>query len=118
MPPSVSFLIIIKCHSLFFIINLQAWPATILKKRPWHRCLAVNFAKFLRTPFNIEQLWWLLLKIKMFTLALFIFEKSKVNKNKSSFDALFKNKQNLFVEFSKFFYSFVSWHLLMLVSFE
>ena len=77
----------------------------------------MNFAKFLRTPFIIEQFWWLLLKIKMFTLALFIFEKSKVNKNKSSFDALFKNKQNLFVEFSNFFY-FVSWHLLMLVSFE
>ena len=29
----------------------------------WHRCLPVNFAKFLRTPFFTEQLWWLLLKI-------------------------------------------------------
>ena len=26
-------------------------PATLLKKRLWHRCFAVNFAKFLRTPF-------------------------------------------------------------------
>ena len=26
-------------------------PATLLKKRLWHRCLAVNFAKFLTTPF-------------------------------------------------------------------
>ena len=25
-------------------------PATLLKKRPWHRCFPVNFAKFLRTP--------------------------------------------------------------------
>ena len=24
--------------------------ATLLKKRPWHRCFPVNFAKFLRTP--------------------------------------------------------------------
>ena len=26
-------------------------PATLLKKRLWHRCFAVNFAKFLTTPF-------------------------------------------------------------------
>ena len=26
-------------------------PATLLKKRPWHRCFPLNFAKFLRTPF-------------------------------------------------------------------
>ena len=26
-----------------------------------HSCLPLNFAKFLRTPFFIEHLWWLLL---------------------------------------------------------
>ena len=26
-------------------------PATLLKKRLWHSCFPVNFAKFLRTPF-------------------------------------------------------------------
>ena len=26
-------------------------PATLLKKRLWHRFFLVNFAKFLRTPF-------------------------------------------------------------------
>ena len=26
-------------------------PATLLKKRLWHRCFPVNFSKFLRTPF-------------------------------------------------------------------
>ena len=26
-------------------------PATLLKKRPWHRCFPVNFAKFSSTPF-------------------------------------------------------------------
>ena len=29
------------------------------KKRLWHSCFAVNFAKFLRTPFFIEQLFYL-----------------------------------------------------------
>ena len=28
----------------------KAWPATLLKKRLWHRCFPVNFVKFLRTP--------------------------------------------------------------------
>ena len=31
---------------------MQAPPATLLKKRLWHRCFPVNFAKFLRTPFS------------------------------------------------------------------
>ena len=35
----------------------------ISKKRLWHRCLPVNFVKFLRTPFYKEHLWWLLLKL-------------------------------------------------------
>ena len=38
-------------------------PATLLKKRLWHRCFPVKFAKFLRTPFFTEHLWWLLLII-------------------------------------------------------
>ena len=38
-------------------IKIQAWPATLLKKRLWHRCFPVNFEKFLRTPFLIEHLW-------------------------------------------------------------
>ena len=36
-------------------------PATLLKKRLWHRCFPVNFVKFLRTPFFTEHLGWLLL---------------------------------------------------------
>ena len=31
--------------------------ATLLKKRLWHSCFPVNFAKFLRTPSFIEHLW-------------------------------------------------------------
>ena len=36
--------------------------ATLLKKRLWHRCFPVNFAKFLRKSFLTEHLWWLILK--------------------------------------------------------
>ena len=36
-------------------------PATLSKKRLWHRCFPVNFVKFLRIPFYIEHLLWLLL---------------------------------------------------------
>ena len=35
----------------------------LIKKRLWHRCFPVNFVKFLRTPFFIEQFWWLFLII-------------------------------------------------------
>ena len=36
-------------------------PATLLKKRLWHRCFPRNFARFLRTPSPTEHLRWLLL---------------------------------------------------------
>ena len=38
---------------LEFLFNKVAAlrPATLLKRRLWHRCFPVNFAKFLRTPF-------------------------------------------------------------------
>ena len=32
-------------------------PATLLKRRLWHRYFSVNFPKFLRTPFFTEHLW-------------------------------------------------------------
>ena len=49
------------CARVSFLIKLQAPPATLLKKRLWHWCFPVNFAKFLRTPFFTEHLRWLLL---------------------------------------------------------
>ena len=44
-------------------VELAPWWNTYihLKKRLWHRCFPVNFAKFLRTHFLTEHLWWLLL---------------------------------------------------------
>ena len=31
-------------------------PATLLRKRLWHRCFPVNFTKFIRTPVLTEDL--------------------------------------------------------------
>ena len=37
------------------------FTCNFIKKRPWHRCIPVNFAKFLRTSFFIEHLRWIFL---------------------------------------------------------
>ena len=49
------------CQSLIFNKVAGPRPATLLKKRLWHRCFHVNFVKFLRTPFLTEHPRWLLL---------------------------------------------------------
>ena len=51
------------CQSLLFNKVAVLRPATLLKKRLWHRCFLVNFVKFSRTPFFVEHVWWLLLDI-------------------------------------------------------
>ena len=51
------------CQSLFFNKVAELRPATLLEKRFWHRCFPVNFVRFLRTAFFIEQLSWLLLEV-------------------------------------------------------
>ena len=51
------------CARVSFLIKMQVKPATLLKKILWLRCFPVDFAKFLRTPFFIEHLRWLLLNI-------------------------------------------------------
>ena len=49
------------CQSLIFNKVAGIRPATLLKKRPWHRFYPVNFAKFLRTPYFTKYFRWLLL---------------------------------------------------------
>ena len=48
---------------MFFVVQvvLTLTLQPTFKKRLWQSCFPVNFAKFLRTPFFIEHLWWLLL---------------------------------------------------------
>ena len=50
------------CQSLFFKKVAGFRPATLLKKRLWHRCFPENFANFLRTPFLQSTSGRLLLK--------------------------------------------------------
>ena len=54
------------CQSLFFNKVAGLRPPTLFKKRLWHRCFPMNYAKFLKTPFIIEHLWWLLLESTSF----------------------------------------------------
>ena len=49
------------CEILFFKENCGPQYAILLKKRLCHGCFPVNFAKFFRRLFFIEQLRWLLL---------------------------------------------------------
>ena len=60
------------CQSLFFNKVSDRRPATLLKKRLWHRCFPVNFAKFLRIPFLTGHLWWLLLFKELFLIIISI----------------------------------------------
>ena len=42
-------------RSLFFNKVVGLRPATLFKKRLWHKCFPMSFAKFLRTPFVTED---------------------------------------------------------------
>ena len=65
------------CQSLFFNKVADLRPATLLKKRLWHRRFPVNFAKFLRTPFlqntsgRLQSDWRSTLLFRSFTKANF-----------------------------------------------
>ena len=50
-----------RCSVKKVFLKIELRPTTLLRKRLWHRCFLMNFAKFLRTPLLIEHLWWLLL---------------------------------------------------------
>ena len=60
------------CQSLFFgkVIGLR--PATLLKKRLWHRRFPVNFAKLLRTPF-LQNTSGRLLLFKFYSAKVYLF---------------------------------------------
>ena len=51
-------------QSLFFNKVDSLRPATLLKKRPWHRCFPVNFANFLRKAIVKVYLRGLLLEVQ------------------------------------------------------
>ena len=105
------------CQSLFFNKVAGLSPATLLKKRFWHRWFPVKFAKFLITPFFTEHLWWLLLEevnslknqktllhLRFPTLRMYISDL----KNLIGYDIHF----NSIVYAHKLLYNFISWFLL------
>ena len=49
-------------QNLFFNKVSGLRPVTLLKKRLWHNCFTVKFAKFLRAPFLQNTSGWLLLE--------------------------------------------------------
>ena len=56
-------------QSFFFNKVTSPRLATLFKKRIWHRCFPVNFAKFLRTPSFMERLsggcFWNFYKVRL-----------------------------------------------------
>ena len=49
------------CARVFFLIKLTvSGPQIKFKKRLGQGCFSVIFAKFLKVPFFLEELWWLL----------------------------------------------------------
>ena len=63
-------------------------PATLLKKKLWHRCFPVNLTKFLRTPFLTEHLCSLKLDIG------FLFRITK-----KTYDLLWSMVKKMFIYF-------------------
>ena len=50
------------CQGLFFNKVAGLRPAILFKKRLWHRCFPVNFAKIFKNNFFTEHFRWLFLK--------------------------------------------------------
>ena len=82
------------CARVSFLIKLQAVPATLLKKRFWHGCFPVNFAKFLRTHFLQNTSGRLLLEYVRLHLHIQI---------------------NNYNRYLKFFMLFLNWHMDILI---
>ena len=70
------------CQSLFIR------SATLFKKRPCSLVFPVNFAKFGRTPFLTEHLWWLLLVLQNRCSSKFLDIHQKISVLKSIFNTV------------------------------
>ena len=62
--------LLLTCYKLFEHLFLST-SGGLLKKRLQHRCFAVKFAKFWRTPFIAEHFWWLLLHSQINNILVF-----------------------------------------------
>ena len=70
------------CASVSFLIKRGLKPVTLLKKRLWHWCFPVNYAKFLRTPYFTKHLW-ATVYMKRSTLIIYTIDTSTYKKRQS-----------------------------------
>ena len=56
-------------EKVFLEVSQKSQENTCARGVFWHRRFLVNFVKFLRTLFFTEHLWWLVLKLNIYTLA-------------------------------------------------
>ena len=89
------------CRSLFF--NKAAGLEAFIKKRFWHRCFPVNFAKFLRTLFSQNTSRKLLASNKI-----------KTQKNKKKKKKMGVTLRNGGLDFAQSFTTHVSYYQVML----
>ena len=95
------------CVRVYFLIKLQAETCNFIKKRIWHRCSPVNFAKFLRGRLHMKFhprmksspcLWWNVLLFTRFCrdeISSRDEKKKKRRVNTSSRDEILKWARNL-----------------------
>ena len=72
-------------HQRCSVKKVLSRPATLLKKKLWHTCFHVNFAKFLITPFFTEQLWTTASSYAQMSLRCFFYSCDKNAKWKNTF---------------------------------
>ena len=79
------------CQSPFFNKVAGLRPATLLKKRLWHRCFTLNFAKFLRTP-SLQNTSGRLLRAKVKYMKIHATSANYFTKSRS-FETVFSKKR-------------------------
>ena len=98
------------CAIVSFLIKLHAAKrhssrhVTLLKKRLWDWCFPVNFAKFLRTPFFIEHLRWLLLWVEALHFVKDLYILKKVQEWTTYWKTAFKKIQSNIVCLKRLFH--------------
>ena len=112
------------CWSLF-LINMQAEGLQLFFKKTLRgRCFLVKFAKFLRTPFFTEHIWWLLLEISYEVSLYCIWEQWTVSfrgtywLTGAYFILLCVCVSFLFISFFFFFFPYFFLWILLLFGFE
>ena len=101
-------------RSLFFNKVVGIRPATLFKKRLWHKCFPMSFAKFLRTPFVTEDFWWLVQTTV--NISVFSANSKGFKEFESGISFSLKSLSSVLFSFPKFFLSFTGFVSFFLVA--